>query len=170
MTEMSNAGVAVFVTDTTPMCRLRSDGAAALLSACSLVSCCSFQFVFPCLEVLLQGTPAPCTISCKALPGHIVDVDSLHISYADIVIRQVRTASGSPPQCQLTVEDVFWNATIIHTADMTQPSQSALSNQKCTYWEDTYWEDQHETVHQRWLLCPVRICPGYGGCFSGGMS
>ena len=129
MTKMSNAGVAVFVTDTTPMCRLRSDGAAALLSACSLVSCCSYQFVFPCLEVLLQGTPAPCTISCKALPGHIVDVDSLHISYADIVIRQVRAASGSPPQCQLTVEDVFWNATIIHTADMTQPSQSALSNQ-----------------------------------------
>ena len=38
-------------------------------------------------------------------------------------------AGGSPPQSQLTVEDVFWNATILHTADMTQPSQSALSKQ-----------------------------------------
>ena len=28
-----------------------------------------------------------------------------------------------------TIEDVFRNATIIHTADMTQPSQSALSKQ-----------------------------------------
>ena len=36
---------------------------------------------------------------------------------------------GSPPHNQLTVEDAFSNATIIHTADMTQPSQSALSKQ-----------------------------------------
>ena len=62
-------------------------------------------------------------------PGHSVDVDSLHISYADIFISQVRTAGGSPPQCQLTVDCVFWNATIIHTTDMVQPSQSALSKQ-----------------------------------------
>ena len=36
-------------------------------------------------------------------------------------------ASGFPAKIQLTVDDVFWNATILHTADMTQPSQSALS-------------------------------------------
>ena len=35
----------------------------------------------------------------------------------------------SPPQCQFTIEDVFRNATIIHTADMTQPSRSASSKQ-----------------------------------------
>ena len=29
-----------------------SDGAAALLSACSLARCCNHQFVFPCPEVL----------------------------------------------------------------------------------------------------------------------
>ena len=111
------------------MCRFGSDGGDALLSACSLVGCCSHQFVFPCLEVLLQGTLPPCTISCKALPGHSVDADSLHIFYADIFISQVREAGGSPPQCHLTVEDVFWNAPIVHTADMTQPTQSALSEQ-----------------------------------------
>ena len=38
-------------------------------------------------------------------------------------------AGGSPPQCQLTVEDVFWNATVLHRAELTQPSQSALSKQ-----------------------------------------
>ena len=111
------------------MCGFGSDGAADLLSPCSLVRCCSHQFVFPCLEVLLQGTPSPCTISSKALPGHSVDADSLHISCVDIFITQVRAAGGSPPQCQLTVEDVFWNATILHTEDMTQPTQSALSEQ-----------------------------------------
>ena len=41
----------------------------------------------------------------------------------------MRAAGGSPPQSQLTVEDVFWNATILHTTDVTQPSQSALSKQ-----------------------------------------
>ena len=38
-------------------------------------------------------------------------------------------AGCSPPQCQFTIEDVFRNATIIHTAGMAQPSQSALSKQ-----------------------------------------
>ena len=129
MAEKTNVGVAVFVADNTYVCGCGSDGATALLSVCSLVRCCSHQFVFPCLEVLLQGTPPHCTISCKTLPGHSVDADSLHISCADIFISQVRPASGSPPQCQLTVEDVFWDATILHTANMTQPTQSALSEQ-----------------------------------------
>ena len=100
--EHANAGVAVFVADTTSMCGFGSDGATARLSACSLVRCCSHQFLFPCLEVLPQSTPPLCAISCKALPGHSVDVDSLHISYAEIFISQVRAAGGSPPQCQLT--------------------------------------------------------------------
>ena len=34
--------------------------------------------------VVFNSTPPLCAISCKALPGHSVDVDSLHISYADI--------------------------------------------------------------------------------------
>ena len=41
----------------------------------------------------------------------------------------MRAAGCSPPHSQLTIEDVFRNATILHTADMTQPSQSALSKQ-----------------------------------------
>ena len=63
------------------------------------------------------------------LQGHSVDVDNLHISYAEFFISKVRAASCSPPQFQFTIEDVFRNATIIHTADKTQPSLSALSKQ-----------------------------------------
>ena len=129
MAEKTNVGVGVFVAGNIYVCGFGSDGAAALLSAFSLVHCCSHQFVFPWLEVLLQGTPPSCKISCKALPGHSVDADSLHISCADMFISQVRAAVGSPPQCQLIVEYVFWNATILHTADMIQPTQSALSEQ-----------------------------------------
>ena len=51
----------------------------------------------------------------RSAAEHSVDVDSLHISNADIFISQVRAAGDSPPQSQLTVEDVFWNATILHT-------------------------------------------------------
>ena len=75
-------------------------------------------------------------ISCKALLGHGVDVDSLHISHADIFMLKVRAAGGSPSQCQFTIEDVFRNATIIHMADITKPSQSALSKQ-CVHTEKT---------------------------------
>ena len=89
------------------------------LSSASVINV-SFPFLRCCFRALLHG---------KALPGHSVDVDSLHISHADIFISKVRVAGCSPPQCQFTIEDVFLNATIIHTADMTQPSQSALSKQ-----------------------------------------
>ena len=111
------------------MCGIRSDEAAAPLSACSFVCCCSHQFLFPCLEVLFQSTPPLRSISRKALTGHSVDVTIRHVSYADIFVSQVNPACGSSAQSQLTVEDVFWNATIVHTADMTQPLQSALSKQ-----------------------------------------
>ena len=107
---------------------LLSSFVRARLSAASVISLSDSPFVFPCLKVLFLGTPPLCTISCKAPPpGHSVDVDSLHISHADIIISKVRVAGCSPPQCQLTAEDTFWNATILHTADMTQPLQSALS-------------------------------------------
>ena len=65
-------------------------------------------------------------------PSHdIVSMSTafMSLTHADIFISQVRAAGGSPPQSQLPVEDVFWNATILHTTDMAQPSQSALSKQ-----------------------------------------
>ena len=99
MAEKTNVGMAVFIADITSMCGFGSDGAAALHSGCSFVCCCSHQFLFPCLEVLFSSTPPLCAISCKTFPGHSVEVDSLHISYADIYISQVRVAGGSPPQC-----------------------------------------------------------------------
>ena len=129
MAEKTNAWMAVYIADITSMCGFGSDGPAALLSACSFVCCCSHQFLFPCLDVLFQSTPPLRAISRKALPGHSVDIDSLRVSYADIIVSQARAACGSSAQSQIVLEDVFWNATILHTADMTQPSQSALSKQ-----------------------------------------
>ena len=52
MAKKTNVGMAVFVADITPMCGLGSDGVAGLVSACSLVRCCSHPFVFPCVEML----------------------------------------------------------------------------------------------------------------------
>ena len=67
--------MAVYIADITFMFGFGSDGAAALLSACSFVCCCSNQFLIPCLEVSFQSTPLR-AISSKALPGHSVDVDT----------------------------------------------------------------------------------------------
>ena len=71
------------------MCDLGSDGVAALLSECQLVHYCSHHFVFPCLEVLFYGQ----FVRSAAMP---VVVDSLHISYADMFIWQMRAVGGSP--------------------------------------------------------------------------
>ncbi len=58
--EETNVGVTVFVAEIASMCGLRCDGIAALL----------------------------CAVSCNALPGHSVHVDSFHILHAYIFIKE----------------------------------------------------------------------------------
>ena len=99
MAEETNAEV--LVAEITSMYGLGSDGFCVILSMCSPVSFCSHQFIFPCLQIIVmffQGTNLHCAISCKALLAHNVDVNSLHISDADIFISRVRVAGGS--QCR----------------------------------------------------------------------
>ena len=59
------------------------------LSASAAISLSS-----PVLRCCFYSTPPLYAISCKTLPGHSVDVDSIHISYADIFIAQVSAASS----------------------------------------------------------------------------
>ena len=73
---------------------LRSAGIAALLSACPLSTAAGNGFPSPVLRCwfrVLRCVP-------KAQPGHNVDVDSLHVSQADIFKSQMRAAGGSPTQ------------------------------------------------------------------------
>ena len=107
---------------------LLSSFVRACLSAASVTSL-SFPVLRCYFRALLHF------VRSVAMPSQdSVDVDSLHIqpvhiSHADIFISKVMVAGCSPPQCQFTIEDVLRNANIIHPADMTQPSQSALSKQ-----------------------------------------
>ena len=164
MAEKNNVGVAVFIADTT---------SRAYVWFRVGWSCCPPFCVLACplrqSSVCLPLSPGFVLEHFSTLQWHSVDVDILHISHADIFISQVRAACGSPPQCQITADDVFWNATVLHTVDMTQPHRSLRCLSRV--YSHVYWEGvrPHETGHQRWLLCPARICPGYNGCFSGGM-
>ena len=38
---------------------------------------------------------ASCAVSCKALPGHNVDIDILHIYHAEFIVSRVKVAGGS---------------------------------------------------------------------------
>ena len=100
--------------------RARLSAAAAINLSSPVMRCC--------FRALLHFARSAARPSQDIVSMSIAFI-SLHISYADIFVSQVRAAGGSPTQSQLTVEDVFWNATILHTTDMTQPSQSALSKQ-----------------------------------------
>ena len=72
----------------------------------------------------------------------------------------MRAADRSPPQCQLIVEDVFWIATILHTVDMTHPSQSALSRSR-VYILGRPARDRTSALV---TLCYQDIPGGGGGC------
>ena len=115
MAEDSNAGVRVVVIEVDIARGIRSAG---INIACPIVCCCccSEEFLFLCLQVLAQGT-ASCVVSCKALPGHSVDIDSLHVSHGDVslYLRWGRPMAILPNASQITVNDVFVDATTLHT-------------------------------------------------------
>ena len=57
MAEVTNAGVRVFVAEITSMCGIGSDGAAALLSACSLVRYCSLRVTLRMPTIIVMFHP-----------------------------------------------------------------------------------------------------------------
>ena len=129
---------------------LLSSFVRARLSAASVISL-SFPVLRCCFRTLLHFVRSAVLGPPRT---YSVDVDSLHISYADIFIWKVGVAGCFPPQCQFTIEDVFRNAT------MTQPSQSALSKQSVHI---------GKTSTRQNISVGYFVQPGYGGCFSDGM-
>ena len=144
------------------VCGLWSVRVVALLSAGPSSCFCILQLLFPCLEVLVQGASPHHAVGSKVLPGIGVDVKCFHVSLADILVAQLWAVFGSPSRCQLSIENVFWDATILHAVDMPQPTKPALSEQG---------EHARKVSSGQYLgigHCLARICQGYGGCFSGG--
>ena len=97
MAEETDAGEADSTTKIASVCGLWSAEVAALLSVHPLVFCCLHQFLFPCLEVLIQCTSPPRAVTTKALPGCCIDVERLYVSPADVLVSQPWAASGSLP-------------------------------------------------------------------------
>ena len=111
------------------VCGLWSVRVVALLSAGPSSCFCSHQLLFPCLEVLVQSASPHHAVGCKVLSGIGVDVKCFHVSLADILGARLWAAFGSPSRCQLSTENVFWDAAILHAVDMPQPTQPALFEQ-----------------------------------------
>ena len=85
--------------------------------------------------VFIDGTSPPRSVSCKPPPGCCIDVERLHVTYADVLVSQPWAASGSLPWCQLSIDGVFWDADIVHAVDMTQsalPEQSVHTGKTST--------------------------------------
>ena len=101
------------------VCGLWSIRVVALPSAGPSSCFCIHQLLFPCLEVLVQGASPYHAVGCKVLPGIGVDVKCFHVSLADILVAQLWAAFGSPSRRQLSIENVFWDAAILHAVDMT---------------------------------------------------
>ena len=74
-------------------------------------------------------------------PGLSVDVKCFHVSLADILVAQLWAAFCSPSRCQLSIENVFWDAVILHAVEMTQPTQPALSEQGEHAWKVSSGQD-----------------------------
>ena len=116
-------GEIVSATKVTFVCGLWSVGAVVLLSAGPFSYFCIHHLLFPFLEVLVQSASPHHAVHCKVLPGFSVDVKCFHVSLADILVAQLWAAFGSPSRCQLSIENVFWDAAILHAIDMSQPTQ-----------------------------------------------
>ena len=101
----------------------------------ALLRTSAFTSSFPCLEVLVQSASPHHAVGCKVLPVLGVDVKYFHVSLAEILVAQLRAAFGSPSRCQLSIQNVFWDAAILHAVDMPQPMQPALTEQGEHAWK-----------------------------------
>ena len=123
----TNVGETISAAKVTFVCGLWSARVVAPLSAGPSYCFCIRQLLFSCLEVLVQGATLHHAVGCKVLPRIGVDVKCFHVSLADILEAQLWAAFGSPSRCQLSIENVFWDAATVHAVDMPQPTQPALS-------------------------------------------
>ena len=138
----TDVGETISATKIAFVCGLWSVRVVALLSVGPSSCFCIHQLLFPCLEVLVQGASPHHVVGCKILPGIGVDVKCFHVSLADILVAQLWAAFGSPSRCQLSIENVFWYAAILHAVDMPQPTQPAQFEQgeharKVSFWDRT---------------------------------
>ena len=96
------------------VCGFWSVGVVALFSAGPFSNFCVHQLLFPCLEVLVQSAFPHLGVGCKVLPRLGVDVKCFHGSPANILVASLWAAFGFPSRCQLSIENVFWDAAILH--------------------------------------------------------
>ena len=174
MNEEPNAGVTVFIADiiiyiicvVSILMELLSSFLYARLSAAAVIGLYSPVLTYCFSGHFLAARPSQNIVS--------IYLSHFPISYDDIFISHVRAAGGSPPQCQLTVEDAFWNATITHTADMTKPSQSALSKKSVHTGNTITRQDisigyfvlpgpRIRRVLLKWNVLSILSCPTYVG-------
>ena len=113
------------------VCSLWSVGVFALLSAGTFSYFCIHQFLVPCLGVLVQSASPHHAVACKALAGLGVDAKCFNVSFADILVAQLWAAFGSPTRCQVSIENVFWDAAILHAVAASQKTIS-MKELACT--------------------------------------
>ena len=142
------------------VCGLWSVGVVALLSAGPCSYFCIHQLLFSCLEVLVQSvqSASPChAVSCKVLPGLGVYVKCFHDSLADILVVQLWAAFGSPSRCQLSIENVFWVADILHAVLGLAGLVSVYNNiERLQVWSATF----HFSVAAHNIACSYQSQTG----------
>ena len=85
--------------------------------------------------MLVQGASPHHAVGGKVLPEIGVDVKCFHVCLADILVAQLWPGFGYPSRCQLSIENVFCDAAILHEVDMPQPTQFTLSEQGEHAWK-----------------------------------
>ena len=131
----TGVGETISAANVTFVCGLWCVGVVVLLSVGPFSYFCIHQLLFPCLEVLVQSASPHHAVGCKVLPGFGVDVKCFHVSFANILVAQLWAAFCSPSRCQLSIENVYWDAAILHAVDMTQPPQPVLFGQGEHAWK-----------------------------------
>jgi len=72
--------------------------------------------------VFVQGISPSSSVNCESLPGLSVDVKGSHVSLTGVFESQMWAAGASPPSCQLSIEDVLRDATVLHAMNVAKPA------------------------------------------------
>ena len=124
----TNTCVAVPSAAVTAMCGVGVTGLGASPFFFFQVEVCAFLFTL--LQTVTDSTSPSWAIVGELLPVILINVSKFEVAFADICVSQSWAASGSGSCGKLSVHDVFWDASVLHTMRVPEPAQPSFAKEK----------------------------------------
>ena len=141
VTRESDSGKADFSASDTGVDGCRVFLSCAYLSSGSLFLGQGPDLLLSCPELSLKRRAPTAAVSCHVFPALCADVQDFQVALADILVAQLGTAYRFLAWGKRAILDVLRYAPIFHPAQVAEPAQPSLSEQRVHVGETSAFKD-----------------------------